>query len=801
MKFLKKINAFLMDLPPIVFWVLFFLIPSFFTISKIIGWDLWWHISCGRYIWENGVYPSPATFSFTPVREFSVNSFVWLGDLFFYTIYKLGGGVTGLQIFKFLIVSFPAFIIYLLSGKKRNVWVLFMAYIAIVGTLQMHSFKNAMFGLFFLPFLIWLYVNIEKNGKLISFILMGLVFTAWTFMHGYVQVGISILALCVLGHFLDGILEKDRKKLILSSLMVLSCFIYYQIVAINYPIGFSVYLKSFFSTKNISVNPPEKNEPILSDGKELSIIDSKANIRTNDGDSGVNIRNTAKSFFRVLFRGGDTELIQEYAYPLEYQSFIYVKLLFLLTGLLILYALLVFYFGGGNFSFFVPSLCVLYLGYGYIRTTPFPFLVILPLMAYDIFRNSKLKNVLLKTAIIPFLFLITFFGLQIYFSISKNWYAYTGVSSTEPGTGIANVHKSALADYILETYRDENLINGYGTGGLLIWKWYGNKKVFIDGRSIDYQIDFYNDYMKNYGLKTVEDLNLKRGLFALFYDQSWYGAYLTRNWNVAVFDTNLVIIERPDTDEFSASYGKIPVFTDKEEDVKKLQYYEKRRVGLFIRDTLKYMLFFGRLKDSMVFCENMKGVIACLDQEDREQLEKIETLFKDVSERFGEINDPDFSDLFVSLKDGFDSVKLNIGIAELYKKKGMLKEAVDFYSSIAGGIKDNIPVLLSIADTLFEMKAAVPAITVYEKVLMEQPGRVHEYNKIGYLYYVIGEKEKAVASFRKAVNNGPEVPESFINLAAILKEQGIIKEAKETISKGLSLHPDNKVLKSLLEGD
>lgn len=809
MKLLKRANDFFSDMPAWLFWVLFFLIPVFFTVSRIIGWDLWWHLSCGRYLWENGAYPSPDTFSFTPVKNFSVNSFVWLGDLFLYCIYKFGFGIAGLHVFKFLIISFPAFIIYVLSGRAKSLWVLFFGYMAIVGSLQMHSYKNAMFAMFFIPDIVWLIANHERVSRLLTTICLAGILSAWTYMHGYVQVGFVVACLGFGGALLDGFVRKDSGKIKSAIFFMFICLVSYQIVSINYPVGFVNYAKNLFSADNFTTKDsgekkdvqPEQLSGQPDDKSGLEEGKAKDNTKPSSVVAPVlDVDKTIRKFFRVIFRGGDSDIIQEFAYPLDFTRFIYVKILLVFTAIYFVYLIYCLKTRSLSLQFFLPSIAVIYLSFGYIRTTPFPFLVALPLMVFDIFRNAKLRELISRWSVIPLLVLLILSGFNLYFYFTNNWYGLTGVSNTEPGIGIGNAHKSDIADLVLKEYPNDNFINGYGAGGLLIWKWYGAKKVYIDGRSIDYDKPFYDDYMQNHGINYVVKLGINKALFALLYDHSWYSAYLTRNWNVTIFDTNMAILEKPEKEDMTASYGKIPDFMGSASEFSKLQRYEKLRMGYFLQTVIKKMLIFGRLHDASVFYQKMEEIISLLEPGDQASLKTLKNAMTDIAKRFGDTNDESFSDLFVKIQNGFDTVKLNIAIAELYEKKQMLKEAVDFYSSIA--LSDTLPAdeRLMIADKLFEYMAAMPALKAYEMLISSGAGSVHELNKCGYLYYVTGQKDKAVKYFRQAVKTGPEVVESYINLAAILSDMGNDKEASAVLEEGLSRHPDNKDLMMLKKG-
>jgi len=92
------------------------------------------------------------------------------------------------------------------------------------------------------------------------------------------------------------------------------------------------------------------------------------------------------------------------------------------------------------------------------------------------------------------------------------------------------------------------------------------------------------------------------------------------------------------------------------------------------------------------------------------------------------------------------------------------------------------------------MKALAPAVKHYERVVSLEPGHVHEYNKLGFLYYQKGDTQQAEKAFRKAIDADPKVVESYINLAALLMQQGKTDQAITINKKGLEIDPGNEPL-------
>lgn len=779
---------FLLNMPALFYWAFLLFSTFFVVVSKICDWDLWWHLASGRYIFENGFYPAPDVFSFTSVKAFSVNSYTWLGDLFLFLIYKYAGGETGLYLFKTFAILFPVIILSVISKRKYNIWLLFFSYLIIVGSLQNHFLKNSIFAMVFIPSILfcwWLAKQKELLWTTILFVppILGV----WTFMHGYVQVGFVFVLLLFIGEMIDRFFDKEKKVLLVSIFFLLSLILSYQIVQINYPIGFKQIIGNF----KASINNSEMNASSVE--TKIGKIDSIEKHEEN------NKKTKFKNLFRILFKGGDSEIVQEFGSPFDFTMVIFVKILFLFSLIFFVCVLFILYkLRRIEMAFLIPSVLFLYVGLGYLRTTPFVFLISAPLLYEYGVRIGLFSKIFKIPPFIPFILLFSFAVTHLYFAVSGNFQGFTGVYSIHPGLGVANLHSSIVPRYALDNYPEENLFNGYTAGGALIWEWYGKKRVFIDSRSIDYDRVFFDDYVDNLGLKYIHSLDLKRGIFHIEIDRKWYAPYMDDNWNVEVFDATMLLINRRVSENGAEFFNKIPKFIGTLENVQDLQVEQKKDLGFFIHDFMRCMMYFGRFKDAMSFYEDNKELMKCISDNGITIIDETYMLAKSISDYVGIKNDTSLSEIFRDRNENFDQTSLNYAIAEYLIKNNEVKKAVDILVKLSNKNPDNLSLQEKIANKTFELKALLPSINAYERVIALDPGRVHEYNRLGYLYYTLNNFEKAELYFRIAVKNGPDNPESFINLGTILKNNGKREEAKDIINHGIKKHPGNDILKSIL---
>jgi len=251
-------------------------------------------------------------------------------------------------------------------------------------------------------------------------------------------------------------------------------------------------------------------------------------------------------------------------------------------------------------------------------------------------------------------------------------------------------------------------------------------------------------------------------------------------------------------------YGNIPKFLGKPEDIDQLLEDSKIRYSMFLNVVIKYMLIFGRLEDSLQFYASMEKTIDRLPDFQKQSLLLKKRLMDDVKEEFGAKNRAILVDLFkelflndkedrqdASLNDEQNLATIYNAFANAHFKLGNMEKGVNFLSAAADTDKKNIDFQIQVADQFYRMKALGPAIKYYERVISLEPGRVHEYNKLGVLYYQKGQITEAGKYFQKAVEADPKVIESYINLGAIFMAQGKNQQAREINKKGLLVDPGN----------
>lgn len=542
-------------------WLFFFIATWFFFLSDIDSFDLWWHMACGRFFMENGHYPPNGTFSFGEVSATIANSKTWLGDIILYLIYEYGG-VVGLYIFRTIGLLLPILIMLKYAGKY-NIWTLFTAIMIIVGTGQIHVIRNSFYAMYFMPLI--LYIWHTKNKYL--FLLYPIIFYVWSHMHGYCIVGILVLCFIFTGYFIDQF-RKINYTIIIILLPVLA--ISYILVDKQIPLGLTHIVLNF--------------KDALTD-------------------------NNISNLFRVFLVGGDTNYVSEYMSPFEAHTTLFARTIFCFG---FIYTCVLIY-KKSTYAELLPSLATIFLSFGYLRSTPFAYLVACPFMVANI---PKLRNKYYN--ILPFIACILFCVITYYCQYTDQFHKFTGIVKYNVTCGLSIIHKSKIPQYVLKNYKDEKIYNSYNMGGWLLWEWYDRKKVYIDNRSINYKSEYFADWRNNKGKKYRKKYNITKAICSNIMDTNEIRYFLMNGWFVDKFDNSMCFLTRK---------LKYPEYIG---DYKKMPYAYQYKMSMVYCDILKSLIFAGSM--NMAYKFSKEKIIMVGDWVDRLKYHK--TIISEIRKRF-----------------------------------------------------------------------------------------------------------------------------------------------------------------------
>lgn len=209
------------NLSKLIFYVTLFLFCI--AMSMVVNtpdYDLWSRLIVGKSILESGHILTKDFLSYTPTHFWYDHE--WGSGLIFYSVYKYFGDI-GLVILKgsliFFIIYFISQIIKLRTVKTTTpyniifyIFVFLASYNVLSSTIRCHLFT-------FLFFAIWLYLlERVRIGEKKWLYLLPVTMVIWCNIHGGCVSGIGLLAIYILGEFLN---KKPVKDYIIS--FVLSC--------------------------------------------------------------------------------------------------------------------------------------------------------------------------------------------------------------------------------------------------------------------------------------------------------------------------------------------------------------------------------------------------------------------------------------------------------------------------------------------------------------------------------------------------------------------------------------------------
>lgn len=430
---------------------LFFFI-SFLQIH-VYNYDFWWHLATGKYIVENKSLPQNDPFSYTSHETFSQRKSIilkgnWLAEVIFYKVYMFLD-LKGIIILRSLLLLLFLFFVFL-SIKKQGASDL-VALILTAGVFILaKSFPGERPQLFTFVVFSSIFYLIEdfriRRSKKIFFIPV-LILVLSNMHPGYI-VCIFLISLYLSGEGVLYVLKKDFSNEGFRALFIV------WILTIMFAL----------------LNP-----------------------------------NGLSAFREIFFIGKHTEGIVEfmptfYIYTNKFKPIDYSYIIFLVFSLLS-----VRYFRKIGLVHMLVLIVFTVMSFVAIRYVIFYMCVAAPILAKIIinFREEKIFEKLfriLKPREGFFYLIACIIGIFLIFNSIPVLARYEFKADTSFAA------PKGAADFLENLQIKGNMFNEYGFGGYLIWRLYPDKKVFIDGRSLE--PDVYDEY------KTIASVGVKQ-------DQSW----------------------------------------------------------------------------------------------------------------------------------------------------------------------------------------------------------------------------------------------------------------------------------------
>lgn len=407
-----------------------------------------------------------------------------------------------------------------------------------------------------------------------------------------------------------------------------------------------------------------------------------------------------------------------------------------------------------------------------------------------------------------------------YDSFARQDNAY-GYGSFEPARG--------AYEFVEREGIEGKMFNTYGIGGYLEFRGYPDRKVFIDGRNVDYGMDLmtrtfaagvnpqaWADLEERYGLTYAlvdydaaafreedqypfSDHLDSNGGWALVYLDDWTGVYLkdTEANREKAGRLRLSLVTPRSLDKQEAADGA------KEEDLPKLEE-ELKRVAAAAPDGYKGALALGKLYLRQGRLLEARAVLldALAAQPRRPQLYEALAASYEREEKWLEAAQA-YGKMISYAGDQYPD--LNYGhVADVFEKGGDARAAKRYRAKAAASAPampelsaqddaqegDLLSQLATATQDLNEEGVAyaeagdlVRAEESFLDALKTNPSSPAVLNNLGVLYQNEGETEKAVDHYLRAIENDPEYADAHYNLAtaylALGQREEALKEATE----------------------
>lgn len=236
------------------------------ALSPIISLDFWWHISVGKLLWENTVFPKIDVFSHTAGTQVWDNR-EWFFDIVLYTVVK-HFGLPGVTLFKALVIALFALLIFTILKyfTQESLLSALLAVLILLASRLIYTERPWIFTLLFSALFILILTHFrDRKSRLIWS--LPVIMVVWVNIHPGSVVGLAI----IFGFLLDEVFysRSSFKKAFLSSkgfLILLSVFLTSLLATLINPSAFKRFTAPFelmFGSKEYISVIQETRRPTL----------------------------------------------------------------------------------------------------------------------------------------------------------------------------------------------------------------------------------------------------------------------------------------------------------------------------------------------------------------------------------------------------------------------------------------------------------------------------------------------------------------------------------------------------------
>lgn len=493
----------------LTFFVFLLLFVGFFHEIQAITQDLGRHLIMGKIITQSLSIPKTNLFSYTYPNHPFINHH-WLSEVLFYNIFQFAG-FSGLLLFSTLVILLSFLLLFLSVKKHAHIFAIAAASLLYFSILfERTDLRPEIFSFLFLSlFIVILYRFNERFTKWIF--ILPLLELFWVNMHIYFIIGIVVIGLFLVDHFL------------------------------RHP-GLSRISLRFWMRSAYQNDEFAKNSYILVLILFLSLIAIFCN------PNGIN---------GALY---PFHLFQNYGYAIEENQTIFFLwnysqkptiAFFILTAILLFVFLLITLKKTRPIDWLF-SITFTVLAAIAIRNFPlFVFATFIPFCASINIIMKKFSQLLARDVSQSRFLLLKQTALLILFLVLLGQ-MYTTATTKHVGASVSTGAKNA-ADFFIENNMQGPIFNNFDIGSYLDYRFYPKERVFVDGRPEAYPASFFQkEYIPMQQDAALFEQKVKKytinSIFFAHTDQTpWAESFLRQivsspQWNIVYVDDYAIIL-------------------------------------------------------------------------------------------------------------------------------------------------------------------------------------------------------------------------------------------------------------------
>ncbi|MBU4312827.1 MAG: tetratricopeptide repeat protein [Candidatus Omnitrophica bacterium] len=614
--------------------VLAFVLLALLVVQPVHNVDVWMHIKSGELMLRDMQVLSKDDYSYT-ARGTEWLNHQWLSQISYYLFYRVFG-VNGLIYLKAILI-FSAFFLLFKLLYRNSLWSISLFILAILVSQERFLARPLVFSLFLFSVFVFILHRYKYSwfGKKENLLYLLVPLQAlWVNLHGAAIIGVFLVWAYIAGEFIDSYIRHRCKE--------------------DFVIRNRKYKKLLYAGILVLVS------------------------------TGL----TPYGYNAILFplrQAGEMYFITEWLPTIYEDSFLnfgimpyYRLFLFISIVVFVLRARLI------SSTHIIMFSVFMYLSLSARRHLPFFSLAVAPcIIQYTEGLEFKkislnLKKILAQVYCISLLIFLLLLGEKLvtgtYFMKMPNG----------PRVGLGKIEfPDDAANFIIESGLKGNMFNDYGSGCFLIWKFYPERRVYLDGRNTIYGSKFikeeYMDRMTNPLL--FEELARRRDINYVFLHYALSNTenlipylYYSGLWEMVFFDDKVCIFARNN----EANAGIIEKYRV---DLKKKKVVAKKQAShgwqhIYPHDHINRASFYEKLGFLDMAIETTKEAIV-LDPGVGDLYYNLGSLYL----KKGMLNDAvrEFKKAIRSNRNDIDAYN-NLGVA--YARSGQYKEAMDEFRKV-----------------------------------------------------------------------------------------------------------------------